>query len=394
MKYIHFVESFSTGVFSWIQDVASHQVARGNEVTIVHSLREETPSNYRELFPERVKFVHIQMRREISPLHDLKSVIRFIRVLRTIRPDVLHLHSSKAGVLGRVAAMLARTRCSVFYTPHGLAHLRQDVSRFKQKLFRFIEGVTGRMPGQVLACSAGEYESLEYLLPKERLCRLDNAIDCRSLISQLSSSTADKDEVVICTLGGIRYQKAPWMFADIASQIGAELGGVPVKWKWVGDGDTEYVQKLRDAGVEVTGWMSRMDALKTINECDIYLQTSLWEGLSLSVLEAQCLGLPAVISDCIGNREAISVAHTGYVARNIEEFLQALSRLILDEGERQFLSDNARQWVCQRYSLQRLLKELDAVYAGEIVTGEQNRPCLISGSTQPSGFHTHVVKKA
>lgn len=369
IRIIHVVESFSTGVFSWIVDVVAHQVTQGHEVIIAYSQREETPKNFSVMFPAGVEFVQLDMCREIRPWRDFVSIYKLARFLRRRQANVVHLHSSKAGVVGRIAAVWARTKAAVFYTPHGLAQLRVDVSPSKRWLFSHIEQWIGRLPGQVLACSQGEYEALKPLLPSNRVLRLDNAVDCGMLRAQFGTERTFGEEVTICTLGGVRYQKAPWVFAEIARRIGSQHQGVNVNWVWIGGGEPQYIEELESAGVEVAGWLPRDKALAAANASDIYLQTSLWEGLSLSILEAQCLGLPAVVSDCDGNRDAISHEYSGFVASDLDAYVERLCELIRSPALRATFSRQARQWVDERYSLERLLRELDLIY-GQALLGK------------------------
>lgn len=377
LKYIHVVEAFSTGVLSWIVDVASHQAAEGHDVIIAHSLRSETPGNYQQLFPDSVAFVQLPMGRDIHPYKDLISASKIARLIRKEKPDVVHLHSSKAGFVGRLGALLALTRVPVFYTPHGLAHLRQDVSLLKRWLFLSIEQLAGLLPGKVLACSKGEYTALKRILPSRWILRLDNAIDCSALRSRFPVQRQFGNEVSICALGGIRYQKAPWVFAELARRMGHQLDGVKIRWVWIGNGEEQYVTQLQQAGVEITGWLDREDALSAVNDCDIYLQTSLWEGLPLSVLEAQCLGLPAVVSDCEGNREAISDGQSGFVAVSPDDYVDSLSLLIRSPDLREQFSQQARQWIEQQFSLDRLLAELDKIYRTSGSACDQDRKTVL-----------------
>ena len=98
MKVVHVIEPMEHGVFIWVIDMANNLVENGYDVTVLHSLREATPENWRELFDSRVKLIHIQMGRAINPVTDIKALYKITRELKRICPDVIHGHSSKSGV--------------------------------------------------------------------------------------------------------------------------------------------------------------------------------------------------------------------------------------------------------------------------------------------------------
>ncbi|MGV6858606.1 MAG: glycosyltransferase [bacterium] len=379
MKYVHCVEAFSTGILSWLSDVISGQVKAGHRVTVIHSLRPETPANFSTLFPDEVDFVYLPMQREVCLGDDFRSIRSLLSILRSIQPDVVHLHSSKAGAIGRMALFMmpAASRPAGVYSPHGLASGRSDISLFHRWLYKIFEGVLGLLPAKVLACSGSEFRALERWVSKRKLLRLDNAVHCPeapsgSDLEEVEIRDSSSTRVTVCSLGGVRYQKAPWVFAEVASALGGEIEGVEVEWLWIGgaDGDNDpYVEGLLQAGVELTGWLPRSRALKMLESCDIYLQTSLWEGLSIAVLEAGCMGLPAVVSDCEGNRGPVLEGETGYVAGNLGTMIDRVKALILDGGLRERMGQRAHQWVGCEFSMEHFLCGLDEVYRGALQDG-------------------------
>lgn len=144
MKVLHITESLGAGVAHYVWLVARAQTEAGHTVVLAHSIRHDTPTDLDDRFAFLAKRVVVFMVTEVSILNDVISVWRLFKLLIQEQPDVVHLHSSKAGVLGRAAAWLmhswmggwmgARVHARIFYSPHGFAFLRQDVSKSKQKL--------------------------------------------------------------------------------------------------------------------------------------------------------------------------------------------------------------------------------------------------------------------
>lgn len=143
MKVIHVAESFAAGVLYFIAQMT--RVMPEHEHVVIHGQRPDTPENYSSLFPQHVTLVPWQgVGRDISPWRDAVALLRLMRLLHQQDGDIIHLHSSKAGFLGRLGAMLLGQSGRVLYTPHGVAFLRQDVASRKQTLFVWLEQLADR----------------------------------------------------------------------------------------------------------------------------------------------------------------------------------------------------------------------------------------------------------
>jgi len=314
MKVVHVIEPMEHGVFIWVIDMANNLVENGYEVTVIHSLREATPANWRELFDSRVKLIHIQMGRAINPVTDIKALFKITRELKRIKPDVIHGHSSKSGVLARAAGFILRQNKRTLYTSHAI-HYPLIKQRLKRSIYKLLELFAYWMGGTVIACSKREYDIiLEEITNNNpaRLRRISNGINLAQIeVKDYSQKKADGEKIRIGVLGRISNQKAPWVFASIAKQISAKYGNV--EFVWVGCGEPEDEVPLREAGVKITGFLNRDKAIKEVAKLDIFLQTSLYEGLSLALLEAQAAGIPAVVSNIPGNDEVVAHERCGFV---------------------------------------------------------------------------------
>jgi glycosyltransferase involved in cell wall biosynthesis len=95
---------------------------------------------------------------------------------------------------------------------------------------------------------------------------------------------------------------------------------------------------------------------------DIYVQTSLWEGMPVAVIEAQVAGVPAVVTDILGNRDVVRDGETGFVCRHEEEMVAQLVKLIREPKVRVHMGQQARRFAVTRFSIERLLDELLDAY--------------------------------
>ncbi|RVU83919.1 glycosyltransferase family 1 protein [Leucothrix sargassi] len=360
MKVVHVIEPMSHGVFIWVIDMANNLVENGYDVTILHSLRDETPENWRELFDPRVKLVHIQMGRAINPITDIRALYKITREIMRIKPDVIHGHSSKSGVLARVAGFLLGQNKRTLYTSHAIHYPLID-NPVKRMIYKSLELVSYWMGGTIIACSQREYEIILKEITNgkaHRLACISNGIDLTQVTQKDYSKQSDK--VRIGVLGRISNQKAPWVFASIAKTLLAKHDNV--EFVWVGAGDEEYETVLKEAGVSITGFLDRDSALETVATLDVFLQTSLYEGLSLALLEAQAAGIPAVVSNIPGNDEVVQHEQTGYVGDHEETLAQFTEELILSAELRQQLGQGARQYVEDNFSFDAMGDKYKALY--------------------------------
>ena len=348
MHIAHVIEPMGHGVFIWVIDMSNKLVEAGYKVTVLHSIREETPENWREMFDPRVNLIHVQMSRAIDPVVDTKALIGLYKHLKRISPDVIHTHSSKSGFLARAAGFLLGKNHTLLYTSHAIHYpLIQQFA--KRQIYKILELIGYWLGGTIVACSKKEYDIILKEITfgnTQRLLRISNGIDVDQTIPKDYSQKNEK--VKIGVLGRISEQKAPWVFASIAKSINAKRSDV--EFIWVGGGEDNDVKNLNDAGVKVTGLLGREDALKEVSSLDIFLQTSLYEGLSLALLEAQVAGIPAVVTNIPGNDEVVQHEKTGYVG-NTEEELEKFTELLIDSSElREKMGATAMQYAKKHFS--------------------------------------------
>ncbi len=347
------VESFGGGVFQSVKQICNNLPRDLFKVYLVYSFRRETPRDWERHFKEDVVKIYLPMTREISPLNDLRALWGLLKLIKMYDPDIVHLHSSKAGFLGRLACFLARKR-AVFYSPRGFSFLMRDVSSFKRALFFHLEKLASLFGGTILACSPGEFE--ESLKLTDRALLLNNAIDLREIDDVSPHRFEDSDKVRVAISGRVAYARAPWLFRRIAQS----LSSPKVEFLWIGGGELE--EELKGSPVKVLGWLDRREALSYLKGIDIYLQTSLWEGMPLSVLEAMACGKPVVATNVVGNRDVVVHGETGFIGRDEEELIAFLRELIDKPELRLSMGLRGRKRVEEFYSLDVLIRDLTSIY--------------------------------
>ena len=357
----HIIEPMEHGVFIWVVDMANRLVEDGYRVSVLHSIREHTPVNWRDMFDDRVELIHVQMSRSIDPVMDIKALIGLTKHLKRLSPDIIHTHSSKGGFLARAAGFMLRKNDSLLYTSHAI-HYPLIQEPIKRKLYKYFEHIGYWLGGTIVACGKEEYEIIRKDITNntgKRLIRISNGIDTAQLTPKDYSNNNEKVKVGV--VGRISLQKAPGVFAEIAGNLNKIRNDI--EFIWIGGGEEEDVKMLNEAGVHVTGMLDRSEALKLIPSLDIYFQTSAYEGLSLALLEAQASGVPAVVTKIPGNDEVVQHGETGYVGENKEKLTKYLINLIDSAAERQKLGEYAKQHTENHFSLSSMADQYKGEYA-------------------------------
>jgi glycosyltransferase involved in cell wall biosynthesis len=271
--------------------------------------------------------------------------------MRTLRPDLVHAHSTYAGVYVR---LFARPPVgSMVYTPHAYPFERRDVPAIVRGTYWAVEAALSLGGGCVAAVGHREAELAARLPGRQVVIHLPNIVrDLRPRPSGPSGQARSRGGLRLAMLGRISPQKGPDFFGRAARL--SQARGLPIEWLWVGGGRLEDERALREAGALVTGWVPRQAALDHLATADAYVHTAAWEGFPVSVLEAAALDLP-IVARRIPALEALE----GPELCDTPEELVAVARSLLDRPAREALRTRSRrlaeqhQPAAQREALER-----------------------------------------
>lgn len=352
-RLLYFVEAMGGGVFTYIVDLANSLVD-DYDVYIGYATRKQTPKNYKDYFDKRVHLIKIEnFSRSTSLIKACKAAKEMKKVAKDVQPDVIHLHSSIAGTIGRL--IFNGKKVPVFYTPHGYSFLMQGISAKKQKIYKLIEKTCGKRNATTIACSPGEYQATLELT--KHVAEVDNGINIDELQSLMDSmNTSDGEHYDVFTLGRISMQKNPKAFNEVALRLPS------LKFLWIGDG--ELREELTAPNITITGWVDRNQALKYAMQSDMFMLTSLWEGLPMSLLEAMYMKKLCLVSDVIGNNDVISDSINGFICRNAQEFTNKIS--LRGGGSYQRLIDCAYKDVLEHYNTKVVSQAYNNLYQAAI----------------------------
>lgn len=368
------MESTIGGTRRHIRDVGHELQRRGHEVHLAVSAERmpEFAEDVAELRGAGVEVHEIPMQRAIDPRADWRDLRALKRLLKSVRPEIVHTHSSKAGVLGRVASLQAGIGRRV-HTPHTFAFLFDAMfSGPKRRLFRALEVGLAKRCSAVVAVSETEAETIRAsgVVAPDRLCVVPNGIDPEPYRSASPVAPADlnarADELLVSVVGLLNVAKGQ----DLALRAIALPGLERVRLLIAGHGEEEAALRALAGELGVAdrvtflGWWRDVPGLLAAS--DALLLPSRWEGLPYIALEAMASGLPVVATPVDGARELISDGVSGFRAGAIDaESIAAALRQLIEVGPagRAELGRAGAEIQAQRYSIASMVDGLEAVYA-------------------------------
>lgn len=351
-KVLFVVEAMGGGVFTYIVEL-SNALCDTFDITVAYAIRPQTPSNYVDYFDNRVHLIKVEnFCRSINFVRDMKACLEIYGIAKKVNPDIIHLHSSKAGILGRI--VFAHTKAKLFYTPHGYSFLMKNRGVVERVFYKALEKIFAIKRCKTISCSRGEYNESRKLTKNATF--VSNGINIDEIDSFCKKLSKRKNvKLTVFTLGRICEQKNPALFNKIAEMC------PDIDFIWIGDG--ELRQKLNASNIQILGWCNREEALKCAYQADVFILTSLWEGLPMSLLEAMYLKKLCIVSDVIGNRDVIQNDINGYICRTVDEYVNVLTH-INDEKIRK-LEERAYDDVVKEYSIKIMSKKYIKIYNGE-----------------------------
>lgn len=350
LKLLYIVEAMGGGVFTYVVDLAN-ELAPVYDVYIAYATRPQTPTDYKSYFDNRIQLIEVKnFARAVNPMKDLKSFFEIRQIADEVKPDIIHLHSSKAGALGRWAFNGNKT--PLFYTPHGYSFLMSNQGFWKRTIYHFIEMISSKRCCTTISCSEGEHK--ESLKLTKRATYVDNGVNVKELKKALYSVKPNTEtKFTVFTLGRICYQKNPVLFNQVA------LALPEVNFLWIGDG--ELRNQLTAPNIEITGWVDRQEAIQYSLSADVFILTSLWEGLPISLLEAMYMNKLCIVSNVIGNHDVIHNNENGYVCNNAEEYVGAIRTY--QKGKSTELVKNAYNSILKHYNTEDMAKQYIHIYS-------------------------------
>lgn len=338
-------------------DLAKGMISRGHQV---HILVGGTGAFTRELKKNNINYSSLpHLKREISLIHDVLGYWEIKKHLKRLKPDVVHCHSSKAGLLGRLAAK--SLNLPMVFTAHGWA-FTDGISPKKQQIYAVLERFLTKFSDHIITVS--EYDRQHGF--KYGVGSLELVETIHNGVPDIRFSTTKGSNSVVKLIMVARFEDPKDQFFLIQS-----LSKLPKQLNWQIDflGEGPNLQKCKelarneqlDSKIIFHGQSFKVKEF--LNQADIFVLISNYEGFPLTILEAMSTSLPIVASNVGGVSESVS-SENGYLIPkgNIETLTQSLIKLIINPDLRQQMGESSRHLYETKFSFNTMLKKTLDVY--------------------------------
>ncbi|MEM7129387.1 MAG: glycosyltransferase family 4 protein [Chloroflexota bacterium] len=304
--------------------------------------------------------VHIlpSLVRSINPITDVKAVREFLQLLDSIKPDLVHLHSSKAGTIGRIGCRIARIPS--VYTAHGWGFsLGNPVIR--RRIAYCSEALLGRL-GQIICVSEDDRQQAIH----NRVSNPSNIKTIRYGIDALNCQVAQPNVSPPTLVMVARFSEQKDQ-ATLLRAI-ALLSHLNFCVQFVGSGpyldDMIKLAEQLDVTEKVDFLGDRNDVPQILSESQVFVLSTNYEGLPISILEAMRAGLPVVGSKVNGIPEEVVDGVTGYIVppHNAEDLAIALRKLIENPELRSQMGTAGKEKFHSEFEIRRMLTETTSLY--------------------------------
>ena len=344
-------------------------------ITAYQGLLVHDASSIKGLSLRRSRFLE----RSLNPLKDFLALIEIYRFIIKNKINIVHTHSSKAGILGRWAGKIANVSVTI-HTIHGWP-FHQWQNPIARQLCIFLERLTAIITNKLIAvCEYDIKKGIKFKIGKrEKYVLIRYGIDkgaftdYNNVLGKRKELAIESAQAVVGMVACLKPQKSPQDYIKVASLVTKVFP--QVKFLLIGDGQLrpkieKLIQKfnLKDS-VILTGW--RKDIPQVLSAIDIFMLTSLWEGLPIVALEALAASKPVIATDTGGIQEIVKDGKTGFLVppKNINMLAERLMILLKDRTLRFKMAEEARNSLGSEFTYGYMVNKTEELY--ESLAGEK-----------------------
>ena len=381
-RVLHVLEATIGGTKRHLLDLAAGLSADGWDVEVAcPRARDENHGDvsfWDDLAKLGVTAHEAPMRRQPLNGTNARALPRLVHLIRRGRYDVIHAQSSIAGALARpaarIAGLLSGHQPKVVYSPHGFAFLSEEWGR-RRRAFLTTERTLGRLTDRLIAVSPTESEQAigAGIVPRRKVAVVPNGVVSSTsppprrpigdVVPELASWNGAP---LVGTVARMLAQKDPLTWVRVAARVAEQRSDVRFLWIWGGDMEVEVRLEVERLGLtdHLRFLSHREDAREILASLDVFLLTSLFEGLPYSPIEALARETPVVATDVAGTRDVVTHEANGLLAPagDVDGLAAYVVRLLKDSETARRLGRRGRQDVLDRFSVERMVAGTARVY--------------------------------
>lgn len=342
------------------------------ENVVVHGLT-DTKKKFTDNLNKEIKSYQLPIYRDINLFKDFEALREILKIIKLEQPNIIHAHSAKGGVLGKIAGKITKT--PVLHTPQAYSYLSAS-NKIKRRIYITIEKLLSFNGNKILASSNSEMQRAikEVGYPQDRALLFNNSIEPIEKISKLGIDKSWPDHY-ICSVGRPSFQKNIELMLDVIHHVKTRYKNIHLVLMGVGyhSPNLEAVKEkiksldLKD-NITLLEWTDREDIFNIIKNSQLYLTTARYEGLPYSVIESLALGKPIVATDADGNRDLVVDGYNGYVIfnENVNELSNSVVDLLNNVEKNKTFSKNSLQFFHQNFNMTKNISNLENIYNNNV----------------------------
>lgn len=345
------------GAQSHVYSVIADQVRKGNKVLLITGKIGHLTKLVKFNLPTVDILIMNNLDREVSIFHDLKAIRCLRHIIRRVSPDIIHLHSTKAGMVGRLASM--GLKVPTIYTVHGWA-FTPGVTQKQKILTSSIEWILRPMTSVYICVSKFDYK----LGVRKKIIddKHPGIVIHNGVVKRSSSNKSNSNTIIITMAARFNLQKRQDLLISSLKYVQDNR----IRLLLLGDGpllekNKRLAKKLGIADqIIFKGNVDRVQ--EYYKDSDIAVLISNYEGLPISLVEGLAQGLPIIASNVGGNSELVSNKNGILVNNSPKIIAQAIKRLVDNRTLRENMASNSLNLFNREYTQERMLRDVQKVY--------------------------------
>ncbi|VTM24783.1 Probable poly(glycerol-phosphate) alpha-glucosyltransferase [Stutzerimonas stutzeri] len=355
IKVLHFTQANGGGIDTYLRMYLKHSnVDKFSNVLIT------TGENK---FSNLDGFYHVDIEQTFSLIRLFKYAYNIRKIIKAEKPDVVYLHSTFGGLIGRMANIGLKSK--VAYNPHGWS-FKMNASKVKIVIYKLVEKILSYFTDKFILISKSEYEEAQKIgISVRKLELIYNGIDVETLdASSNIENPLPKDRYIIGMVGRITEQKNPLFFVEFAKEVVKKYP--ETLFVIVGDGELRKQVENRIAEYNIannfliTGWVSTPEKyIKQFNQAVLF---SKWEGFGLAVAEYMLYQKNILITGIDGMVDLIEDSYCGFIIKDIDDAVKKSHILREDSVLSNKLSINAYKKVINNFNVKDKTAEIEQLF--------------------------------
>jgi len=312
------------------------------------------------------------LKREISIFNDFKTLFCLYFIIKRRHYDIVHCHTTKAGFLGRIAAKLAATK-KIYFTVHGWGFYNREEYGWAEKLLIFLEKIAAKYSTKIICVSENDKkEGIKNRITKgDKFLVIKNGIEWKVKGNREEARKKLRvkgNEIVFGMIGRLAYPKNPLMFLSAGKEI---LRKYPkTKFILIGGGSLfkeckNFIKENRlENNIFLLGEKSPEETRELLLSFDVFVLTSRFEGLPLTIIEAMFAGLPVIATNVGGVGELVVNGQNGFLINpdSLEELVQKMIYFIENPERRRNMGEKGQKIAKENYTLDKMIKSYENLY--------------------------------